>query len=221
MDFELEYASIEVTDASLSSRSNLWLLKVLHEHSKIEFDNKLTNRLRLIQKCLIDVKFDITQLVDANVLTSSNMSIKRSFGSLLLWLYEFLDTRTEMMIQNSEFLAQLNAKLIRQLKIYPSIFSCAYYKTNSTTTFFTKIRLSTFQSQRLDHILEFHQLIDDFNRNQSKFPSYSTLFLCHLLISSRPHIRFIFSHILTLIMVYLILTFFYYQLYVFTAGKRL
>ena len=178
MDFELDYASIEVSDASLISRSNLWLLKVLHNHSNIEFDNKLTNRLRLIQKCLIDVKFDITQLVDANVLTSSNMSIKRSFGSLLLWLYEFLDARTEMMIQNTDFLTQLNSKLIRQLKIYPSIFSCAYYKSNTTTTFFARIRLSTFQSQRLDHILEFHQLIDDFNRNQSKFFTFIIRVTC-------------------------------------------
>ena len=169
MDFELDYQLIEVSDATIRARSELWLLRVIHCHSNIEFDNRLTNRLRLIRKCLIDVKFDIMQLADANVLTSSNISIKRSFGSLILWLYEFLDSRPETMIQNGNFLNNLNGKLIRQLKIYPSIFSCIYYKTSTTTTFYTRIRLCQFQIQRLDHLLEFHQTIDKYNRQNSKF----------------------------------------------------
>ena len=172
MDFEIDY-SIEVSDETLRSRSNLWLLKELHKFSNIEFDNKLTNRLRILQNCLLEVKFDISSLVDANVLTSSNISIKRSFGSLLLWLYDYLDSRPEMMTQNCEYLSKLNSKIIKQLQVYPSVFASSYYKSNTTTTIYGRILITRVQSQRLDHLLEFHQLIDNFKSQHSKFLTFS------------------------------------------------
>ena len=184
MDFEIEY-STEVSDETLKARSNLWLLKELHRFSNIEFDNKLTNRLRVLQNCFLEVKFDVSSMVDANVLTSSNISIKRSFGSLLLWLYDYLDSRPEMMTQNYEYLSKLNSKIIKQLQVYPSVFAASYYKSNTTTTVYVRILITRIQSQRLDHLLDFHQLVDNFKSRNCKFSFMNFLQAKHYVITKQ------------------------------------
>lgn len=168
MDFEIDYVSAIVDDATLSARSNLWLLKSLFDFSAIDFDPRLTNRLKLLTSCLDDVKFDITTLIESHVLSQPNCMLKRSFGSLILWLYEYLDSRPIQMTQNGVFITELNSKILSQIKIYSTVFGSIYYKTNTTTTFYCRIRFSQFQSQRLDHLLEFHQLIDQHKRENGK-----------------------------------------------------
>ena len=168
-DFEVKYDTIEINDETLSARSNLWLLKVLLNHMALDFDCQLTNRLRLLTSCLNDVKFDIMNLINAKVLVRSNSTYKKSLGSLLLWLYEFLDSRPILMSENSAFLNDLNAKIISQIKIFPSVFCAAYYDSCTTTTYFAQIRLSIHNSGRLEHILNFNNIIDNYNNQTGMF----------------------------------------------------
>ena len=165
-DFEVKYDSIEINDEMLLSRSNLWLLKALIDHMSLDFDSCLTNRLRLLTSCLNDVKFDIMNLVNAKVISRSNRNHKKSLGSLLLWLYEFLDSRPTLLMENGAFLNDLVSRILTQIKIFPSVFCAAYYDSDTSTTIFAQIRLSTFNSGRLEHILNFNNIIDSY-KNQS------------------------------------------------------
>ena len=172
MDFEVKYEKIEINDATLFARSNLWLLKVLMHQMALDFDSRLTNRLRLLTSCLNEVKFDISSLINAKIITRTNSILKRSLGSLLMWLYEFLDSRPILMSENGAFLHDLNSKIISQLKIFPSVFCAVYYDSNSTTSYFAQIRLSSFNTGRLDHILTFSNTIDEYNNQSGTFPLY-------------------------------------------------
>ena len=184
MDFEVKYDRIEINDAMLVARSNLWLLKALMEHMALDFDSRLTNRLRLLTSCLNDVKFDVMTLVNARVISRSNPIYKRSLGSLLNWLYEFFDSRPILMSENGAYLHDLNSKIISQLRIFPTVFCAAYYDSINSTTYFAQIRISLFNSGRLEHLLNFNNLIDNYNNNSGTYLMFS--FLLRPILSPKP-----------------------------------
>ena len=166
MEFEIEYERVAENDAVILSRSQLWLLRVLYDHSAIEFDTKLTNRLRLLTSCINEVKFDITSMLNARILLSTDVTLKNSFGSLVLWLYDFLDSRPELMSHNAEFLKQTNITILTQLGVYPSIFCAQYYRNQTRTTFYSKIILSKHSTDRTQHVDHFTTLIAENKNNK-------------------------------------------------------
>lgn len=181
MDFEVTYEAGDVSDKTLFARSNLWLLKSLCSHMALDFDSRLSNRLRLLTSCLTDVKFDIMTLTNARTLSRSNPIHKRSLGSLIYWLIDFLDSRPVLMTENSSFLNDLNAKIISQIKIFPTVFGAIYYKTSTSITYFAQIRLSQFDSGRLEHLLDFNNIVDNYNNSSGKHIYLFSYFHKHLL----------------------------------------
>ena len=180
MDFEVTYEAVDVSDNTLIARSNLWLLKSLCLHMTLDFDPKLTNRLRLLTSCLTDVKFDIMTFINARTLSRSNPIHKCSLGSLIYWLIDFLDSRPVLMTENSPFLNDLNAKIISQIKIFPTVFCAIYYTTSTSITYFAQIRLSQFDSGRLEHLLDFNNIIDNYNNNSGEHFTIFKSFLCKI-----------------------------------------
>ena len=169
MDFEILYDAVDVSDNTLIARSNLWLLRTLCHHITLDFDPRLSNRLRLLTSCLADVKFDITNLINARILCRSNPILTRSLGSLLYWLYDFLDSRPILMTENLAFLSDLNSKILRQIKIFPSVFCAIYYTTSTSITYHAQVKLSRFDSGRLEHLLDFNNIIDAYNNKSGNF----------------------------------------------------
>ena len=159
MDFEYSFNRVDTSINSLEARGYLWLIKFIITEIKLDFDTRLLNRLRLSSVVLSEVLIDIGYLVDASVLTKRNQLHKNSLGSLLFWLLDYLDGRQFDLFNTRDYLKSLSSKLLAQVKIYPTVFICAYHSGPVNTTIFASIRTANRQSFRLGHILEFDTLI--------------------------------------------------------------
>ena len=159
MDFEYHFDKIDTSSKVLETRGYFWLTKFILNEIKLDFDTRLTNRLKLSSSILSEVLKEVEILIEASVLTNSNRLHKKSLGSLLYWLLDFLDARQVELSQLHKFFESLVSKLIYQLKIYPTVFVCAYYNDPRKTTIYASIRSARRQSSRLSHLLEFDTIL--------------------------------------------------------------
>ena len=155
MDFEYRFNKIDTSNDALEARGYLWLIKYITYHIKLDFDPCLTNRLKLSKTIMSEVVTDIGLLVDASVLTKPNFRHKQSLGSLIYWLYDFLDGNQTQLTSMLSFLKGLTSKLLYQIKIYPTVLVCAYHSGREHTILYASIKTSRFRSHRLNHLLEF------------------------------------------------------------------
>ena len=159
MDFEYTFDKSDTSISSLEARGFLWVMKYLITEIKLDFDPRLSNRLRLSSTILSEVLIDIGYLTDASVLSKTNVLHKKSLGSLLNWLFDYLDGRQAELVKLLPFLKSLVSKISFQVKIYPTAFICAYCNYSTDTKIFARIRSATRQSHRLQHLLDFDALV--------------------------------------------------------------